>query len=645
MLNRLDLYNRLIFVAKEKYQHPHYEHVTKLAKKYLALMTGKGSDDLLKQFNIREDAVLFDQRKRITQLITPCIVNSLMIPQKKVPQVKPVVKEAGYAQAERSNKNRADLWTSINGFFAGNDVDYYLKEKLISLSNHDPNAFAVVTFKNVDTDTTRPPAYAYEVPCDKAVDFEYENGILSYLVERNEIKYAKFSIDKLQKKEKDTPGKSYLIHGEEDNIKLTQVDASMASASEKDQLFIISGDGIVIYIDPQDARIGVDYHIKFNQNEMFQVNFYEPKSKGVPAFRVGYLLDPDTNYTTCVNHWHAALPRLMKTVKTVSELDLSSSLHVFPKLITYVDRCPGADDVGCKNGSTPDGETCEICHGTGDAVHTSSQDVITYRKPKSTEDWMDLSKLHHYVVLPIDIITWMREYINENSIAAYQDIYNSDVYAVNSLVKTATEVTIKSQSVIDALMPLFSWYSSSWKFLVQKIAIYRSIDKSLTVEHQFPKRPSFDTIADLLALMSAAKTAGAPQSVLNEYSDQIVEQQLADRPLTLKRYKTEQSFDPFKGKSPDVIPMLLASQYTLPEHCILWINLQPILQQAERDYIAEAAGKKDVEFVSFHDVGYDEQKKFVDAVLLTYTEKFDEKKEEERAIKAEFSFNDPVNQN
>ena len=71
----------LLPIAAKKTKHAHYDTVVNLTKEYYRpLSTGEGAEHLLQRFNLREDGEAFEQRKRLTQLITPSITSTLMAP-------------------------------------------------------------------------------------------------------------------------------------------------------------------------------------------------------------------------------------------------------------------------------------------------------------------------------------------------------------------------------------------------------------------------------------------------------------------------------------------------------------------------------------------------------------------------------------
>lgn len=65
-------------------RHIDYKRVNDLAMDYTTFTTGEGVERKLKQFVIREDDKLFEQRKQLTQITTPDTCFSLLTPMFKV---------------------------------------------------------------------------------------------------------------------------------------------------------------------------------------------------------------------------------------------------------------------------------------------------------------------------------------------------------------------------------------------------------------------------------------------------------------------------------------------------------------------------------------------------------------------------------
>lgn len=620
-LKKKEAYLKLLEIVREKTEHQDYERVCELANKYKPLMTGEHIDHLLRQFNIREDDIMFEQRKQLTQLVTPAIISTLMNPQRKVPQIRPLIKEAGYTKkGEADTKNKDALVEMINSFNGKNkDVDFYMKEKITPISNHDPNAWVLITFEPFNNVQEQPKPYPVIIYSNEAVMYEFSNtNELDYLTVRIAIKYEKYTVKNSPRKDKTYgDGLAYTLHAADDQVKFVQVDINSIRIAPKLQLFAWDGSSLSLVTDVDSTASGIDYYYRYDDTRLFKINFYEPKSKVVPAYRLGYLYDPETEYRTCINAWHAALSWLMKSVKAISELDLSSALHVFPQKIAYVQPCTGYKDPSgheteCNNGYTPDGVVCKACNGTGHKIHRSAQDAIILKMPKLKEEAFNLNELVTYVTLPMNIVEWLDKWIDKCTLKCQQAIFNSDMFAVNTTVATATEKKIDLQSVDDALVPFKAFWSALWEFCVTQDAIYLSLDTDLVVKHQFPKRNGFETPSDLLNQMQAAKTAGASNFVIEELDDALLQQLYADRPYSLKAIITKRMFDPLGGKSLTDVAIVLNSQFMPKRYKVLGVMLNIIFGELERESFTKSQK-------SFYDLPFVEQEKQVnekvDAIL------------------------------
>src|SRR5690606_23679943 len=106
------------------------------------------------------------------------------------------------------------------------------------------------------------------------------------------------------------------------------------------------------------------------KGKTYSMDVYEPKVGYVTAARIGYNRDIFTKGRTFVSPIKPAEAFLRKSIKTVSELDLSMTLHAFPQKIQYVDTCPGeSPEKRCFHGKTEDGqEICKACGGSGKKI-------------------------------------------------------------------------------------------------------------------------------------------------------------------------------------------------------------------------------------------------------------------------------------
>jgi hypothetical protein len=185
-----------------------------------------------------------------------------------------------------------------------------------------------------------------------------------------------------------------------------------------------------------------------------------------------------------------------KSLKTVSELDLTMTLHTFPQKLQYVQKCQGPSrQKKCNQGMLQDGTQCPTCKGIGFKLHTTAQDAILLPMPEGKDDMLDLEKLLVYKTPPIELIKFQNEYTQQLEKQVHQSVYNSQVFvkkagqpgATGQPLQTATETDYNMQSVYDTLEPFTEKYSEMWCDLVITFAILAGAkEEDLDAGHDFP---------------------------------------------------------------------------------------------------------------------------------------------------------------
>jgi hypothetical protein len=626
MLTKEQGFERIFAIADLDYTHQDYKRCVELRKKYKALMTGEDADYLIHRFQPRESTELFAQRLRLTQLITPAICNILVAPSQKIPSVKPIVKEAGYTV--KNDKDKEELDKLINNWWGDQSLDEYLRANYLSASDVDPNSFMIIKFNEFDGRFEKPKVYSTIVGCESVVDFQYANNVLQYLAIRRTILYDNFTLTTRKKKDKEPPksGRFYQMYINDWEIELTQVDEKMMRSGKervKDvtAFFELSDSGAVteVQIYDEDVVFNVDdrtYYTLTEKGLLFQVNFYNTKAGRVPAMRTGVRLDLFTDGRTCVNQFHASMPYLMKTVKTVSELDLSQSLHVFLQKFSYVNKCMGYNDaqnqhIECMGGNDPMGNTCKACDGSGELTITSAQEHIKVPLPSNPDKMFDLSKMIHYADIPIDIVKWLDEYLDGLVTKAVNARFNSTMFVEQSIVKTATEKTYDMESVYEALAPEASQYSRAWMLSVRMGAVYKSIDKGLFINHLFPQDWKMESVGQRMARLKEAVDAGANQYTISYLQNDLMDAVYADQPYRLKQFKTMEYFNPFPSTNDNEIRAKITAGLVLEYDKVLYTNLKRIINEAERLNIGSETSP------SFYDMTREKQ----GAIIKTITDK------------------------
>lgn len=618
----------------KKTKHQHYNHVVQLMEKqYRPIVTGEGADHLLEQFNRREDAAAFQQRKRLTKLITPAITNTIMGPARKVPKVKPTVDVATYGtgKAELDVK----LHKAVSEFYSGKGVDHFFGSVLLDQGAIDPNAFCLILHDTLDDRYEDPLVYPSIISCKDAWNFEYFNGELQWLWVHRSIMYeekdqkAKPKANEKAPEPKLKKGHAFWLYTDQCTIMYTQVDATKISSP-------IEG----VIVDKAGKPLDVEGSIAFGErnryfyrvakDELYEVSFYEQASGKVQAFRLGYIPDQRTYGDTMVSLWNPAMPFIMKGIKAGSELDLSAALHAFLQKIQYANPCRGYTDhqgrqTDCNGGYVPGGDQkCKACGGTGWEVHTSGQDHVTMRMPRSKEEFLNLAEMVHYVQLPVEVLNWQDGYVDKLERKCYAAVYNSDRFQnVNSTNVTATGDIIDLQSVYDALKPVADWYSRSRVLTYHLIAAFgvtsEGIEK-LQVTHEFPRNMRFETLNERVNLLKALREAGASSSSLSQVNDELLEDLYIDDPHGLVKAKTMASFDPFIGKTEQAIISMISQDLTTKELKVFWTNMGHVFSEAEA-----RSSEKDLDFYAMERT---KQQELIDEIVDELIEEMDSAAEE-----------------
>lgn len=591
----------LIDAVKNGTTHRDYKRVVELAEFYKKINTGEDIGTLMRQFTKREDDNLFAQRKAITQHITPSVCSAIKSPFYKVGRVAVIKREIDFLNAEGRDEKISDLNKAIDFYYGDRSLDKYLENRFVDLNFNDPNSFIVTEFIEPERDqlgnlTAKVIPYPWEVSAEMAVNFKVRNNILQWLIVKDNCTYKQKIVGQ-DKKETvvDQPGTTYTIYLDNDAIKFTQV--------SPDEV-VVPEDGNVYTVTSVDGSL-VQY-IRFDKIRVYRIGYSVHKAGRVPAKRIGYKLDQLTNGRTFVSPLDAGVPYIMKMIKTVSELDLTMCLHVFPQKIQYVPKCVGESrEIGCEGGKNPSGQTCSVCHGQGTVpVATSAQDALLIRMPKDPKDMIDLNNIMVYKSPPVDLVKFQKEYIDGLVLSAQKAVFNSDVFSRAEISATATEKFIELDNIYDTLFPFAEKFSEVWEYVVKVIGGLRDIT-DVIANHRFPKDFKFKSVSDLLNELKIANESSAPAYIKQEISRDIAVQQFMDKPEELRRIQVKEKFFPFSGKSSTEIIFIVSNQKTSLFNEVLWSNFEQIFFELE----TEAEQQKKY----FYDYAYELQKELLTA--------------------------------
>lgn len=588
----------LLDTVSENLRHEDYKHVCDLADDYEVYVTGKGYENKLKRFNPRESEEMHKQRVVLTQITTPDIAGGCIKPMYKIGRT-PAGKMITWKDPVKTEKNKKILEEVAKMFYGEKSVDEYLTYRQVDLDSTDPNSFIVVEFRTEAGDGEVNPAdknskaipYPFEVTSKEAVNYIYQNGILQWLVVENCIIIQ-------TKKDKPKEGKKYILYLDNNSVVMTQIDKSMIEDWKSENTFTTITS---INDDEQPLQEKVIYFFETpgkKDKRFFKVEVFAHNIGFNPARRVGTIPDLTTRKRTCVPLIHQAKPYFEKSIKTISEFDLTNCLHVFPQKIQYSDPCPGyyqKEDaragmsnealthtlIGCNKGYAPNGHTCQACHGSGYKYHQSAQDLIQIRMPKDLTEMVSLENIIVYKYPPIELLDFQKKLgLYEYRYFAQKAVYNSEVFSKED-VTTATEKIIDLESVYDTLKPFADSYSAMWRHIYKCIAELRDISEGMEIVHVFPNDFKMKPFSTLLDDLTKANTSGAPSHIKKALNRDITNKLYVDKPDEILRINTKEKYNPFAGKSENEINQIIANGLCTTYAKILYANFDQIFSDIE----------------------------------------------------------------
>ena len=574
-----ELIIRLSEVIRRDERHRDYKRVNELSELYKKLITGEGMASLLFQFTPRESEELFKQRLRLTQHITKTVSQNVMDIFYKVPRANSVKRQIGYEDNDTARLKELN-WL-LSEFWGDQSLDDYMNMRWFEMNFTDPNTFVVVEWKDFDNNEERAQPYPFEVDCKAAVQFEFKNNDLVYLVAEQETKKLVWDRKKLKDVEVET--ETYTIYGENETIKFVELQEEEARAVMNTYNMDISSGEFIVGTTVVNGRIVSGYFVEEpkRKSDVYRIEVYTPHNLGyVPSKRVGFKRDLATNGRTFVSPLDKATPILMKMVKANSEFDLTMALHTFPQKIQYSARCKAQD---CRDGTTAEGGICEHCHGSGYEIITSAQDAITIAMPKNKEEMIQLDNVIRYEYPPVDLVKFQEEYINSLTKYVKEAVFNTELFSKKEVSETATGKNISLQNVYDSLWPVASAYSKVWNFLVTTVADVTDLDKGLVAFYNFSKDFKLKSLSDLYMDLKMVGDARASEFVKSAIESDIASIIYSEDERALMKYNVQQSFYPFSGKTPEQVNIVTQGSDVTQFTKVFYANFGYVFDEIERE--------------------------------------------------------------
>ena len=572
------------------FKHLNYDKTVALKKVYLQMLTGEDIDDLLPQFELREDVALFKQRKTLTiENVSPTL-SPICDKFYGVARIQPIKNLRTKNKEKQKYVEQAE-----KTFFNNQDLETYMDDILDEIAISDPNAFLAISFAPFNEGEV-PTIYPTIFGCEEVHDFIYKpNGSLDFL----------FIAQKVD------------VRG------IIQKGRSVKTREVHDFYCISDGNAIVyrelvdernLIQNPNDSIFISERGKTYIVSEVFT---YSPafKNQETPAIRLGYI-QHKRQRAICISPIHPALPILKDMIRDKSEYDVSKRCHVFPQKVMYDDVCKGEihidDSRRCVGGyiaGTKD--TCSVCSGTGFRPHRSGQEIIRIKRPVTKEEFLPIDQIITYVTTNLEAVKMLGEDMERNAIKVEASIFSSgmrqrsNMRTSNSEVPTATQMTISTDEynyVLDA------WAKNRGRWFCFVIRQTSAVfDTEVEVAYKYSGKYVMETQEDLINRLKSLSDAGVSVQLVDEADLRIAKVIFDNDETAMQSYITKRAWLPFRGRTLDECLVLLENENVPKSTKVLYANFQEIFQRLE-----------DENGIEFFTKSRKEQKVLIDAIISDY---------------------------
>jgi hypothetical protein len=549
-------------------RHKDYQHVCDLAILYEQLITGKDIDKLLLQFVRRETTKEFQQRVLLTQQICPAWAESIMTPFYLVGRLDNVNRAINFSEGvQNADTKRAEIEDAIGSFYGHESLEEFLATRYVELSFTDPNAFIVVEYDEFNPLIEKASPYPIEYSSTEAINFLYKKNKLQWLI----IKEPDVPVKLADNTKRNAA--AYRMYTSDFAIRIQET-------FEFEQQF--SGNNYSV-TDPNAVINGYWYQ---SSNKVFAVTIVEPQVGEIQAIRVGYKSDLQTKGRTLVSPLNPAIVYFRKSIKLVSESDLSDSLHAFPHLAQYTEVCEGnlVKDLSCNKGVDQNGRVCKVCNGLGLKVLKSAQDAVYLPFPRpGVNNPVKPSDVVAYATTPVELLRYQNDKIDSLELKAKRSIYNAETLIKSTVSDTATGENIKQNEKNNTLYPFAKNNARFWKFAVRTSAAITDNNEGLEAVCEYPKDLKLMSEDELLDVLKRATDSGAPSFFIQSLQRDLAQKINAGNDYGYLKIVVKEKFTPFIGKSPEEIMFILSSGYARIEDQILYTHSDTIFDELEQD--------------------------------------------------------------
>lgn len=575
--------NLLLENIQFQLRHPHYQRTLDVRKFCQMIITGEGQDDEVTRARRFESEPLKSQRIRLYNPITKYVLARPRKYWKRLGSVE------GIRRKETAPDENAvmELRDAFHRFMPGQTLEMWLNEKLEYLGVTDPNAWIVYERRDkrdVQGMITETTVYPWIVSCSDAVNFSYEYGELKWFLARTMVMETVVA----NGVRKDRMLENYYLYAPGIIVRAREIgDNTVREAGEEIQ---------TVEVYPAAPEKGWDESappVYFGEKKArnFYIKIIENDTTEVPACIAGAYFDEKTMQQSRVPWFDPAEHILKDLIRDKSALDVTKTVHTYPRRYEFVKPCRFTDENGnvCVRGYLNDMRThdniCPACHGSGKAANFSTeQEVLQFVMPDALEDMVELSKLAFTETIDTAFVDFLVRQIELGEKRTMAAVFDSGLYQApdQTQTRTATEIDAVMTGISDVLQPFARQISLHYELAYRVGAQYRNI-AGFEVDHSYPDELDIATVSELVESFGQIKEKGVGYEVLAAQRKRIQEKTFEGNPEEQQWIAARYAWLPFDDKSPEDVAMILAARSPLDDARVLRENWLEIFREIREE--------------------------------------------------------------
>lgn len=552
--------------------HRNYQRNTERAKFWHSIWSGLDQMEIVVSYKPRESDEQKKQRFRLFNSPTPEAAARAMGNYSRLESSDEPIRTIKYEGV--NNDNEAVLKSLISRFNGDRDLPRFLLDTEKKYLQIDPNAFLVILFDG-ERDATgafkaKPVPRPEIVESDQVYDFLLDNGSYHWLCRRQYID-GKASDNRSGKWQR------FVLYTADYVFEAIEVNEFNDIAKIQERIGSREYDTFQVKQGNKDVQFALVTYPISSKEQLLSAD-YE-----MPFAPLGYEDGPDTGIYDSI--LAPAESRFRDLINRTSEYALTIALHTFLQKYQYIQKCDYVSKAGrCSDGKIdPSGTSCPQCKGTGHKIIATVQDTVTITLPETRDEFFPISEMVQYIELPFQIVEHLKAEIESLESKIEAAIWGIDLRKSPDGKMTATEVISRYDTVYVRLSRIEKHIAGLWEKCVRLTAKYAEIDNGLQVSYSPRKNYQMETLGELMAAFTEAKTGGAPYQVIRTLELSIIKKQGKASDVDLMWNDAMERFRPFKTKTESQIALILSGVPEDDYYRVLWAYFDEIFEQIKNE--------------------------------------------------------------